>query len=290
MNTSALYKSAEGEHTVMAIYDDALAHWSAPYQTQVVPTRYGDTFVIASGDMHAPALILLHGAGSNSAIWAGDVGEYSRYFQVYAVDLIGEAGKSAPNRPAWESGAFADWLEDVLNGLQIERATLVGISQGAWTALKFAVAMPERVDNLVLLAPGGIVPDRKSFLLKAIVAMLLGKWGIARFVSALFGDQTVPDGVVDTVVQITAQFKPRIGVLPIFTEEELSRLTMPSYLIGGTKDIIRDNEKIAARLRDILPQLTVNIIPGAGHALINTSGSVVAFLMKQRESRLEAQI
>jgi pimeloyl-ACP methyl ester carboxylesterase len=112
-----IYKTPEGERTVMALYDNALKNWSAPYETRQIPTRHGDTFVIASGNPASPVLILLHGAGGNSTMWAGDVGDYSRHFRVYAVDLPGEAGKSAPNRPAWDRPAFAEWLEDVFDGL-----------------------------------------------------------------------------------------------------------------------------------------------------------------------------
>lgn len=125
---ATLYKSPEGAKQVMAIYDGALKNWPVPYETRNISTRHGDTFVLVSGNENAPAMILLHGAGGNSSMWAGEVGEYSRHFRVYAADLPGEAGKSAPNRPAWDSLAFAEWLEDVFNGLNIERATLVGIS------------------------------------------------------------------------------------------------------------------------------------------------------------------
>lgn len=285
MGNSILYKTAEGEQAVMAIYDAAMKNWSAPYETRTVPTRHGDAFVVASGDVDAPAMILLHGAGSNATIWAGDVGDYCTLFRVYAVDLPGEPGKSAPNRPAWEGTAFADWLEDVLNGLHVERATLAGISQGAWTALKFAVAHPERVEGLVLMTPGGIVPDKTSFIVRAIGLSMLGKWGTKCLMTALFGDQRVPDGVLDIVTQISAAFKPRIGVLPIFTDDELRRLTMPVLLIGGTKDIMRDMVKIEARLRAFMPQLTVKMIAGGGHALINTKGVVMEFLEKQSNRR-----
>ncbi len=278
MNSPSLYKTADGERSVLAIYTEALKNWSAPSTTHTVSTRHGDAFVIASGDASSPALILLHGAGSNSAIWAGDAAAYSRSYRVYAVDLPGEPGRSAPNRPPWDGPAFADWLADVLNGLGIERATLVGISQGAWTALKFAVAQPERVDRLVLLTPGGIVPDRASFLLRAIGLSLLGTWGLKRLTADLFGDQAVPAGVLDIVVEISRHFKPRLGVLPLFTDDELKRLTMPLLLVGGTKDIMRDLDQIAARLRQHVPDLTVKRLPGAGHALINTQPVVLEFL------------
>ncbi|MEP7293412.1 MAG: alpha/beta hydrolase, partial [Chloroflexota bacterium] len=190
-----------------------------------------------------------------------------------------EAGKSAAKRPAWDSPAFAEWVEDVFDGLGIEQATLVGISQGAWTALKFAVVMPERVARLVLMTPGGIVPDRASFLPRAIGLMLLGKPGVKRLVRALFADQPVPESVIDSVVQTMRQFKPRIGKLPIFSDAELRRLTMPVLLLGGTKDVLRDMRSIEARLRKCVPDLSVITIPGAGHALINTSAAILEFLL-----------
>src|SRR5664279_2083899 len=136
MNTTILYKTADGEKAVMAIYDNALKNWPVPCETRTVPTRCGETFVATSGNALSPAMILLHGAGGNSAMWAGDVSAYSNHYRVYAVDLPGEAGKSAANRPAWDSAAFAEWLEEVLNELEVGQVTLVGISQGAWTALK----------------------------------------------------------------------------------------------------------------------------------------------------------
>ncbi len=276
--TTSLYKTPAGEQAVMAIYAAALENWRAPYETRTLPTRHGDTYAIISGAVAASALILLHGAGSNSAIWAGDVADYCQRYRVYAVDLIGEAGRSAPNRPAWEGAAFAEWLSDVLDGLEVERATFVGISQGAWAALKFATAHSERVAKLALLTPGGIVPDKRSFMFRAIAYMLLGQWGIRRMTRELFGDQPVPEGVEDIMVQVTAAFKPRMGVLPIFSDDELRRLTMPIYLTGGTKDTLRDLPKIAARMGDLVPDLTTKLIDGAGHALMNTSGCIMEFL------------
>jgi pimeloyl-ACP methyl ester carboxylesterase len=278
MNNSILYRTAEGEKAVMAIYDNALKHWPVPYEAQTVSTRHGDTFVVGSGSKTLPVLILLHGAGGNSMTWAGDVAEYSQQFRVYAVDLPGEAGKSAPNRPAWDSPAFVEWLQDVFDALQIERATLAGISQGAWTALKFATAMPERVEQLVVIAPGGIVPDKGSFILRAIGLSLLGKWGRRRFVQGLFGDQKVSNGVISTVTEMSSHFKPRLGVLPVFSDDDLRQLTMPVLLLGGTKDMMRDLGKIEARLRDFVPHQEAKMIEGGGHALMNTRGCVMEFL------------
>ncbi len=57
---------------MLAHYDAALAAWPTPYTTQHVPTRHGETFLIASGPPSAPPLLLLHGATANATMWAGD--------------------------------------------------------------------------------------------------------------------------------------------------------------------------------------------------------------------------
>lgn len=278
MSEPSIYKSAAGRQAIMDRYDEALANWALPYETKQIPTRHGETFVIASGDPGAPPLILLHGAGTNSAIWAGDVGEYGRFYRVYAVDLPGEPGKSSPNRPPWDGPAFTEWLEDVFGAFALDTAALIGISQGSWTALKFATAHPEQVTKLALICPGGIVPDRLSFAVRAIPLSLLGKWGVRPMTRLMFGNQPVPDGVVAITALITRHFKPRLGVLPLFSDEELARLRMPTFLLGGAEDAMRDMEKIAARLAQFAPRLTVKIVPEAGHALLDTAGPILSFL------------
>jgi len=79
-------------------------------------------------------------------------------------------------------------------------------------------------------------------------------------------------------VLIMRNFRPRVGVLPVFSDEELRRLTMPTLLLGGTQDVLFNLRKISARLQRLVPDLEVTIVPGAGHALLNTTGYVKSFL------------
>ena len=65
------YRSAEGERAVQAIYGRALERWPLPLERRRAPTRHGETFVFEFGKPGAPPLVLLHGAASNSAMWAG---------------------------------------------------------------------------------------------------------------------------------------------------------------------------------------------------------------------------
>jgi pimeloyl-ACP methyl ester carboxylesterase len=278
MTTPTIYKSAAGEQAVMAHYDKTLATWPVPYSTLTVSTRHGETFVIASGPNDSPPVLLLHGAASNALAWIGEIEAYSRMLRVYAVDLPGEPGRSSHNRPAWSGPAYVEWMEDVLDGLGLDKAALVGISQGGWTALKFATAQTERVTRLVLLAPAGVTLASASFLLRAIPLSLLGRRGGEAINRITFGNQPIHPAAVAYMNLIMTHFKPRIGALPNFTDAELSRLTMPTLLIVGAQDALYPSAKTAARLERLAPNLTVRMLPEMGHVLHGLSGEIVPFL------------
>jgi pimeloyl-ACP methyl ester carboxylesterase len=74
-------------------------------------------------------LLLFHGSAGNSAMWMGDVRAWAGHYRVYSIDLIGEAGLSAPTRPPLASGEYALWLDDVLKVLSITKASILGVSR-----------------------------------------------------------------------------------------------------------------------------------------------------------------
>ncbi len=278
MNGASLYKSPEGYREVMAFYDQALARWPVPYEELRLATQQGETFAIACGERQAPPVVLLHGTCSNAVAWLGDVKDLCRHFRVYAVDVIGEPGRSAPSRPPFSGHAYAEWLEDVLAGLGVARASLVGISQGGWMALSLATRHPECVERLVLLAPGGVAQVRMSFLLRAIPLSFLGRWGGEVISRITMGEQPVHPDAVAYMNAIMTHFRPRIGAPRLFTGEELKRLTMPVLLVVGARDALFPSAKTVARLETLLPQLVARILPDVGHMLHGMAGEMVPFL------------
>ncbi|MDQ1300692.1 MAG: hypothetical protein QG637_612 [Chloroflexota bacterium] len=281
MSEGSLYKSVEGQRVVMAHYDRLLARWPAPYETVRVATRYGETFGIVKGEASAPPLVLLHGANSNALAWGGDVAEFSRFFRTYALDVIGEPGRSAPARPPWAGPAYAEWLADVLDGLNLSTTALLGISQGGWLALKFATQRPERVTKLALLAPGGIVMPRLSFLLRAIPLSFMGRWGAEAINRIVFGRQPIAAEVMVVMNEIMTHFKPRIEPPPLYTDAELAALTMPILLLAGAEDALLPSEKVAARLSRLAPAVTARILPQTGHVLHTLAPEIVPFLTRK---------
>lgn len=77
---------------------------------------------------------------------------------------------------------------------------------------------------------------------------------------------------------ILTYFKPRIEKQPIFTDEELLRLKMPTLLVAGEQDALIDPVKTAQRLRALLPDLQVKLLPDTGHVLHHLAEEITPFL------------
>ncbi|MCP4661819.1 MAG: alpha/beta fold hydrolase, partial [bacterium] len=150
---SPVFKSPEGEASVLAAYDAAMKLWPLPYDERDVPTRFGSTHVIVSGPADAPPLVLLHCAFMTSTIWSPIIGNLSRDYRTYAVDVIGDVGRTVPTSPPETCPELAQWLLETYQELGIERARLLGWSVGGFVATNFAVHEPQRVEKLGLLAP-----------------------------------------------------------------------------------------------------------------------------------------
>jgi pimeloyl-ACP methyl ester carboxylesterase len=90
-----------------------------------VPTPEGETFVLSCGPADADSLVLLHGSGANSTQWMSRVADLATRFRVYAIDIIGEPGLSAPARPPLDSDRYAGWLDAVLDSLGLDQVLLV---------------------------------------------------------------------------------------------------------------------------------------------------------------------
>ncbi|WP_280407358.1 alpha/beta fold hydrolase [Nocardia brasiliensis] len=276
---STIYKTERGAAAIQQRYREALTAWPVPAEELRIPTREGETFVVVSGPPDAPPLVLLHGSGANATMWLGDIATWATDFRVYAVDIIGEPGGSAPVRPPLGSEAYARWLDDVLEAVGVEQFSLVASSLGGWFALDYVTRRPGRVTKLALLCPSGIGKQTMGWLPKALFLRMFGSWGVrrtARLVTGLHTPET--DAALDHVVFTFATFNPRTERLPIFSDDQLRGLTMPLLVIVGARDVMLDSAATADRIRRCAPHATVHVLPETGHAILDQTTTVADFL------------
>lgn len=110
-----------------------------------------------------PAVVLIHGLTGSSSTWREVMPVLAERYTVIAPDLLGH-GESAKPRGDYSLGAFASGIRDLLVGLGIERATVVGHSLGGGVAMQLAYQFPQRCERLVLVSSGGLGKEVSWFL------------------------------------------------------------------------------------------------------------------------------
>src|ERR1700722_12058566 len=121
-------------------------------RAEVVLHGHRASFTVAG---QAPPVVLIHGVAGRAAQWTQTVELLAESHMVVAPDLMGH-GESAKPRGDYSLGAHASGIRDLLVGLNIERASIVGHSLGGGIAMQFAYQFPERCERLVLVSSGGL--------------------------------------------------------------------------------------------------------------------------------------
>lgn len=185
-------------------------------------------------------LILLHGNGESSVYFEHQTEFFSDRYRVIAVDTRGH-GQSPRGTADFTITQFAEDLHDLLDELSIERADILGFSDGANIALTFAMKYPEYVNKLVLnggnLFPQGVKP---SVQIPIIIGYHLTK---------LFPKAKHNHELLSLMVN-----EPNID------PKVLHSLNIPTLVIAGTHDMIK--EKHTQLIAESIPSAQLRIIGG----------------------------
>ncbi|WP_017538844.1 alpha/beta hydrolase [Nocardiopsis halophila] len=151
------WRGQKGYASYRAAYDAVMADLPEPTRTHDVRTEFGTVRVYewAAGDDAETRLpvVLLPGAGSGAPMWGDNLPSWIGDRTLYAMDAIGDSGMSTQSVPFTSFDDRAEWVEQMLAGLDIDRAHMVGHSFGGAVAAVHALDRPGRVASLTLLEP-----------------------------------------------------------------------------------------------------------------------------------------
>ncbi len=280
MSKNLVYKSEEGRAQIMSFYERLLTDWHQPVKERMVETTYGKTYILENGEKTKPTLILLHGTGSNSAMWKADIAEYVKNYHVFSIDIIGECGKSEESRPKFSESSYAKWLNEIFESLAINKASLIACSLGGWIAIDFALTYPDKTDKLILIATAGITNIKAKTLIWIMVTSIFGKWGFNKINKLVYGDLEIDQTALEFASLIKENFYPRTDVIPVFSKKELNKLKLPILFFGGENDCFYDSKKTAVQLKNQTANSTTFILENTGHVVINQTQKILQFLSK----------
>ena len=146
--------------------------WPDPPTALDVDSYAGTTRVYRWPGAGEP-IVFLHGMGGTGLTWSAYV-ERLIGRDLYAIDTIGDVGRSQQRAVIEDTAGLARWLAETLTGAGIERGHLVGTSYGGFLALGLAVLAPVRVASLLPIDSGGLAPFRLGRFMLWGLPMLFG--------------------------------------------------------------------------------------------------------------------
>jgi pimeloyl-ACP methyl ester carboxylesterase len=280
------FRSATAKERYLKFYGTRAKKWPVDSETRIVDTSYGQTFVRTSGPVGAPPLVLLHGAGANSLQWIPNIEALSESYRVYAVDNIYDYGLSIYTQIIKNPDDYVNWLDESFSALEPgNNIKLMGLSYGGWLTSQYALRFQDRLDKIVLLAPGGtVLPLRLEWIMRAILCLVPHRYFIKSFIYWLMADfaqkdeasRIMIDEEVDAAFERMRCFKPIRLVNPtVLEDEELQSIKVPALFLVGEHEKIYSAQKAIQRLHKVAPQIKTEVIPGAGHDLTLVQADMV---------------
>ncbi|WP_405657232.1 alpha/beta fold hydrolase [Streptomyces sp. RK9] len=248
-------------------YEGLLDLWGDGVEHLDIRTPYGITRVNCAGPQDAPPLLLLPGGGDTSAGWFRNAPTWAHTHRVLAPDLIGDAGRSLPERGRIGSVAeLNEWLDMLLDGLGIERTALAGYSYGAWIALHYALSST-RVSRLALLDPTNCFAGyRLQYLLRALPMLLAPTPGRVRaFLRWETGDADLHPKWLRLQEAGTAFPKSRPVTGPRPTPTALRALRTPVLIMLAANSRPHDARRVAEAVKALLPHAETTILSDSSH-------------------------
>jgi pimeloyl-ACP methyl ester carboxylesterase len=238
-----------------------------------VPTSFGTVRTYRfDGPSDRPPVLLLPGRNASTPMYAVNLPPLQQQRTVYSVDLLGEAGLSVQHQPITGPDDQAQWLEETLAGLRLERVHLLGVSIGGWTATNAAVRRPGRAASLTLLDPAMTFATIPVKTMLASIAMFVPRVPdpvLRRVLSWIAGGAEVDDSLPEAAL-ISAgstDFMLRTPMPKLFTDDELRSLDIPVLALIAGRSVMHDAARAAARARNLLPRGQVELWPDASHAI-----------------------
>ena len=189
-------------------------------------------------------MILLHGNGEDVSYFVHQIEPFSNHFRVIAIDTRGH-GQTPRGDAPFTIRQFADDLLEFMNEHGIDKAHILGFSDGGNMAMLFAMKHPERVKKLILdganLDASGVKPGTQ-------IPIEIG-YRIAKFFARKSPEARKNAEMLGLMVN-DPNVKP----------EDLKRILAPTLVLAGTKDMIKESH--TRLISQSIPGAELAILPG----------------------------
>ncbi len=264
------------------VYESIWSHLSTvAFQQDWIDVAGVKTRYVHAGSKESPALVMLHGTGGTWEAYMATLGPLSKHFNCFAIDFMGSGYSDKPRRD-YQIGDYVEQVSGFMAAVGVQKASLIGISLGAWVAVRFASTHPEKTEKVVLNAPFGLADDAEEIggiITRRGRAYDDPSWeNIKKIFEALFyrKDKCIDDLVAlrqatyktpeakAVAEHVLAVLGPKYLHDNLITEEECRKIKAPVMVVESLKDrpLFRNTAK---RLGELLPNTVPLTLDEVGH-------------------------
>ena len=237
-----------------------------------------------SGPSNGEPVILVHGLSTPKFVWNATTAALSAArYRVYSFDHLGRGFSDRP-KTEYNRTFYVRELQQLLDGLSLTApVTLVGYSMGGANIIHYTNAFPERVKELILIAPAGFIPidkNLKRFIELPLIADALSPILIKRY--ALAGIEkhvttgAAPASMITDFERQYAYADYSQAILSTLRHYKMSGLDEEYAAVGelgikvsalwGTEDKVVPFAA-SAKVQKLIPQLQLYPFDGADHSI-----------------------
>jgi 3-oxoadipate enol-lactonase len=224
------------------------------------------------GPDHAPVVVLANSLGTSSGMWAAQLEPFTRHRRVVRFEHRGHGGSLTPKGP-YSIADLGHDVVDLLDHLDVERASVCGVSLGGMVAMWLGARHPERIDRLVLACTAARLPPAEVWYERAatvrsdgtevLLPALLGRWFTAGFLDRR------PE--VEAEVRAMLAECDRDGyagcceaIATMDQRPQLGAITAPTLVLAGRDDPVTP-PATAFALHEAIADSALVVLPGAAH-------------------------
>lgn len=271
---TAIYKSAAAHREVERWCTDQLARWPVSHRTMALATCAGRTHVVAMGEdagpqQATPRVVVVPGTNFNAATSLPLVTALAAHWPSYVVDVPGQPGLSAADRPGHHRPArYGQWLQEVLDEISPGPTVVVGHSLGG--AIALACDVPQ-LTGRVLVSPAGLARLKVTGRVLAATLPWLARPTEARSATLLrqmHGSGRSPSVELVTWMTLLARScRSSLAPAPL-PEGTLARSRRVTNVVAtGEHDVFLPPSRLASPASRHLG-VAVTTVPGAGHLVV----------------------
>ncbi len=228
------------------------------------------------GPHDAPVIIFIHGFPFNKSMWKLQVEALKENYRLISYDIRGH-GQSESGKEKFSIELFSEDLIALMDKLEIDRATLCGLSMGGYIALTAVEKYPGRFESLVLSDTQCIADSAKAKEKRLQTIETIKEKGVNNYADASIKNLFAPgsfntkkneiENVRDMIVNTSPQSLCKT-LLALAARKEtcsnLKNINMPVLILVGKEDKI--TPLAAARLiQKNIKDSSLKILAHAGH-------------------------